>query len=551
MLLVGVQSNKNFVLDELDFPVVSNAASRIYKPLYYRGELLPGQDLGQSNAVQIVDGKPAHVGTYHPTLYINSLATFIRAFGYSEITVRLFGIICTLATALLLILILRQLIQRNPIAETVFLGVFLLNPYTIANTTIPDIDNTVLPVTLFLFIYSALKLISKNKNFSKKSVLVLGGLFALALWSKLTTPLIIPPLLLCLTYIATKRYKESVVFTLKVSLFGIGAFVLSYFIYCKILSLSPTYTYTFLLESFTKGTSADGPLVGAIKNLANFKQFIFWPTVPIVGIYGVSLISVLTDKKDDDQTKIKKILTVTGLLVTLFYIALISPFGGFFKYPFPVFGLVVMTIVFFYEKHLSNTKPKWIFTLTALVSGFVVEMTIWGDTMYKNLKPFRGLIILILAIVMVHAALKMSKHRNIPIMLSLFIVFSIGFQLSISRTQAISPYSTKYLYGQNGINDATAYLRTVTRNSEVIWSMKDVGYYTHDKYIESYGYYFDTKLEENLIELLQQKKVRYYVATTGIGQDNLDYYAQIRVILDQYAVREKQFGNFVIYKVKD
>jgi hypothetical protein len=135
-------------------------------------------------------------------------------------------------------------------------------------------------------------------------------------------------------------------------------------------------------------------------------------------------------------------------------------------------------------------------------------------------------------------------------MFVLILLFAIGFEFSISRTQAISTYSTKYDYGQLGLNQTASYLRSNTAPSEVIWSMKDVGYYVNNKYIESYGYYFDTSLQNNLINLLKSGKVRYYVANTGIGEDNIDAYPRIKHILDTYAVPEKQFGNFIIYKSK-
>ena len=143
VILVAVQAGKSFVLDEIDFPIVSHATSQSLKPIYYRGEV-----------------SPVHVGTYHPTLYINSLAAFIKTFGFNETSVRFFGVICTLSSAYLLILILRRLIKKNETAETLLLGLYLYNPYTIANTTLPDIDSTVLPVVLLLFIYFSKRRIS-------------------------------------------------------------------------------------------------------------------------------------------------------------------------------------------------------------------------------------------------------------------------------------------------------------------------------------------------------------------------------------------------------
>lgn len=538
IVLVAVQSGKNFVLDETDFPTVSNTTSQSGVPIYYHDELTQTSP-----------------GTYHPTLYINSLALFIRAFGFNETTVRVFGAICVLASAYLLVLIYRQLSPKGDRRlETLFLGLYLLNPYTIANATLPDIDPTVLPVLLLSFIYLAIRFLLQRKRMDNRVVAILGAFFALVLWSKLTTPLIIPPLLACLAYITSKDLRKSLVFTAKVTAVGALLFVVSYFIYCVALGLSTTYTYTFLLASFTKGTSTDGPLVGVINNLGNLRYFVYWLTIPIVGLIGVSTLSVLLDKVKDKETMIKKLLITTALLITIFYIALISPFGGFFKYPFPVFGILILSIIFFLEKIVSSVKINYVYGLISLFAGYMVEKLVWEDSMFLHPTPLHYFFLLALALVVVACYLVLSKAKKYKSVVAsafmIIVLFSLGFQLSISRIQAVAPYPTKYLYGQLGMKDAIGYLKANTASDEVIWSMKDVGFYVHNRFYESYAAYFDKSSQTDFVNLIKSGKVRYYVATTGIGQDNLDYYTDVRNILDTYGVKEKQFGNFVIYKSK-
>jgi len=534
VILVAVQAGKSFVLDEIDFPAVSHATSLTFKPIYYRGE-----------------ANPLDVGTYHPTLYINSLALFIRAFGYNETSVRFFGVVCTLVSAYLLILILRKLIKKNDTTETLLLGLFLLNPYTIANTTLPDIDSTILPVVLLLFIYASIRYLSQKKDMSNRVVLILGALFGLALWSKLTTPLVIPFFLVCLAVITSKNYKKSLLFTLKVTSLGAAAFVITYFMYCKFLNLSTTYTYHFLVHSFTKGTKTEGALTGAVDNLKNIRNFVYWPTLPIVGLLGVSFLGGMFDKDKSEKTRIKKLLILTSLVTFIFYLALIAPFGGFFKYPFPVFGIAILAITLFYDRYLKDTKVHLLYAFIATALGFVVEKIFWKDSMFLNGKPFEGLTALALIIVACYLLLRVSTRQIVTSLFVLAMLFAIGFQLSISRVQATSSYSTKYDYGKQGMDQATAYLRSNTQPNEAIWGMKDVGYYVNNKYYESYGYYFDKSLDSNLVKLLQGGKVRYYVVSTGIGEDNIDYYPDVKQILNTYAVPQKQFGNFIIYKSKE
>lgn len=535
VVLVAVQSGKSFVLDEIDFPTVSNTVSQSGVPMYYHGEQAP-----------------IHPGTYHPTLYINTLATFIRAFGFNETSVRFFGVICVLLSAYLLVKIYRMLAKKHDGIENLFLGLYLLSPYTIANATLPDIDPTILPVLLLLFIYVSLRYLLQKKEMGNRVIIILGLLFSVVLWSKLTTPLVIPPFLACLAYIMTKDVKKSLLFTVKVAALGAGVFVTTYLIYCLALNLSLTYTYTFLLASFTKGTSSDGPIIGIINNIGNIRYFVYWITLPLLTVLGVSIFGVLFDKTNDEKTRIKKLLIATALLITIFYIALISPFGGFFKYPFPVFGILLLSIAFYYDKYLRKTNLNVWYAGLAILIGYVMEKSIWEDSMFLSGKPFDFLwVILIIAIASYVLLTKYKDKQTAKVIFTLVVVFAIGFQLSISRVQATAPYPTKYLYGQMGLDETADYLRVKTKPDEVIWSMKDVGFYVHNKFYESYSTYFDKSLQQDTITMLKEGKVRYYVATTGIGQDNINYYTDVKKILDENATVDKRIGNFIIYKSKN
>lgn len=533
LILVAAQAGKSFVLDELEFPIVSNATSQSGKPVYYHGEW-----------------ELTHQGTFHPTLYIHSLALFIKAFGFSENIVRTFGAICVLISALLIIQIFRLLsTDKKPWLETVFLGLFLLNPYTLANATLPDIDQTVLPIALLLFIYVSTKLALAKKLLVNKSILMLALLFSLALWTKLTTPMILPVFLLCVAYISVKDIRKSLLVTLKTSALGAAIFGATYFLYGLILGLSTTFTYSFLLHSFTKGTESKGVIVGAFENLGNLNHFIFWPTIAVVILAGVASLVVLLAKEKDERTYVKKILVLMALLTTLFYIALIAPFGGFHKYSFPVFGILVLSIVFMLDT-FKKVKINWVYVVLAFLAGIVL-VKLLKDSMYFAGVTFSYMWILPIVIIVAYLTLiNKATQRYAQSVAILVIAFALGFQLYVSRIQAVAPYPTKYLYGQMGIDEAASYLRANTEKDEVIWGMKDIGYYTNQRWVESYGYYFEPKLHKDLIDKLQNGEIRYFVATTGNGQDNLDYYTEVRDILETYATKEKQFDNYVIYRAK-
>ena len=539
-VLVLVQSQKKFVLDEIDFPIVSFAASETGLPIYYRGE-----------------DTPHHIGIYHPTLYIHSLALFIKLFGFNEGVVRLFGAISVFLSALIMLQIYRLLfLQKEELEKDffsiIFLSLYLLNPYTIANATLPDIDSTILPALLLAFIYLALHFFKDVSNINVKThykaIFYLGLLFAVNLWAKLTTPLILPVFLFGLLLLKN-RLKRSLLVTALTALVGLAIFLVTYLTYCFMLHLPAVYTFSFLLQSFTKGTSGGISLFDKILfNITFLNDFIYWVTLPLTTLIVAGFYNALSKIKNRGYD-ISLLLGILALLTTIFYICLISPFGGFFKYPFAVFSLLLLLpSVFLAEYIYQSRKNNLILTAFAffIFIGYI-ETKYFSDTVFKtHIMPNHYLELLIASVFFWYAVCKMQLKS---IALFLF-AFTLGWSVGLSRVQAIATYPTKYDYGQIGLDESVSYLKTRLSPDDIIWSMKDIGYYSNNHYIESYGYYFDKKLENNLVDLLHEKKVKYFVGTVNIGEDRLDAYPSIKKILDENALFETQIGNYMIYKNK-
>lgn len=554
VLLIVAQSGKKFVLDEIDFPIVAKATSETAIPIYYRGEM-----------AQTHIG----IGIYHPPLYINSLALFIKIFGYNENTIRMFGMLCALLSAYIICLIYNKLVsdeKKQGVFETIFLSLFLLHPYTIANATLPDIDSTVLPVTISLFFFLLIKFFQRPASCfqdiksARRELLIMGGVFSIILWAKLTTPLILPFFALLLLIVFGYSFRVAFLFTAVISLLGSIFFLASYWIYCFFLELPFAYTFQFLLQSFTKGTAESAGLIEKIMtNLFYAKFFIYWLTIPFLLLFLICAFS-LTKK---ELTSIEKVVLILGSLavfVTSFYLCLISPFGGFFKYPFAAFSFFAFVIAFFISDTIDFNKRinKILFIMGILIIS-VMESHFYGDIFFKSslASEFASNITAINMTLLIVIAFSFSfivkRFRQLEIVkYSLLVILSIavGFNVGISRSQALSDYPTKYHYGQTGFNETVSYLKAKVNHYEVIWSMKDIGYYVNNKYIENYRYFFDDQLLNDLVKIISNKKVRYFVVTTDIGQDRIDAYPKIASILEQYCVKDKTFGNFVIYRAK-
>ncbi|MBO9648739.1 MAG: glycosyltransferase family 39 protein [Variovorax sp.] len=538
--LIFAQSAKKFTLDEMDFPLVAKATSESGRPVYYRGE-----------------ESPEHLGLYHPPLYIYALAGHIKLFGFSENTVRSFGLICTLITAYLSILIIKELVQEKylGLSSLAFLALYLTNPYTLANTTLPDIDSTILPPLITLFI---LLLIRDSKK------IALGGVFGLLLWAKLTTPLALIPL--AISYWKISKHSIQEIGNRAVIIFGSGIvlFVATYWIYCKVADLSFSYAFTFLVHSFTKGSGTSGiEQVPAkiLQNLNYSSAFFASITPPFLLLFVATLTSESIDKNGTFARIRVLLLMYFAAGVTLFYCGLIAPFGGFFKYPFAVFQLACIGISIVTARWISNfvynrsEQPKKLQIATLCFVGLIfwyVTIHFADDLdLHFNRQPAYIPLLIILAGILVGLILRFTKNReNAPsTVASITFAAVVGITLSVSRYDAILPTSTKYDRGQSGMDETVSYLKSQMKKDEVIWSMKDVGYYTGNRYVENYLTFFRPNAKEKLEELTKSG-VRFFVATQGIGEDRIDAYPEVRKALENCCYLDKNFGNFYIYAAK-
>lgn len=564
ILLVMVQADKKFVLDEIDFPIVSKATSETGYPIYYRGEM-----------------NPEHIGLYHPPLYIYLQALFIRLLGYSEITIRAFGMLCAILTAFLSVMVVKLLIFNNEKYKMVeqhfylvFMALFLWHPYTIACATLPDIDTTILPVTFALFIFFATKYSRKMElekaNFvsflknNLKELIVLVLMFTLLLWSKLTISLLAPLLLFSLFYFYSYKLKGSIIVTFIVTALGCILFLITFKAYTVLFDLPFDYTFRFLFESFIKGTASEtsnyiATVYNIIRNLSYAIYFLNWLTMPTFLLLSLGLLYLFKKNANMGSSNHRQLLVITifSLFIILFYFGLIAPFGGFFKYIIVVMPYLFIPFILFY----SNLKLEYkqsnvsIIYIIALILGFLINTFLIRDNPIKHSTPvsfYTVLAVLLICIVFIYLlGGKNTKLTSVTIWINIILLVTIGYQLSLSRIQAISNYPTKYNYGLAGFEETVEYLRANTEKDEVIWAMKDIGYYTNNKYIESYSFFFNEALQRELVDIIEKGDVRYYVVTQGVGQDRVDAYPEIGAVLDSYTNKEIELGNYLIYKIKE
>lgn len=570
--LIFAQANKKFVLDEVDFPVLAKAISETGTPYHYRGET-----------------DPHSLGLWHPPLYAYSLAAFVKVFGFNENTVRAFGLCCTLLSAFLTMLIYGKLFPIkgliNDRITLIFFSLFLLHPYTIANATVPDIDSTVLPVTILAFIFGLVRMLAaKSENdqllWSVKNIILLSMLFALNLWAKLTTPLVLIPIIFLIFLVKGWSLYRSVVTASLVAIIGGLIFFVTYWLYCGLLNLPVDFTFRWLVSSFTKNSSSGGGVSalvsGVVSHLFYTKQYVNWLGLPFVFALTLSCCGLILQRERTENETVLLILAGFGLFVMAFYLSLTGAFGGFFKYPYTTFSILVVVVAHYAHNHLFLTQLSddlvrvsfrdttlkfghqhtlfFLFAAVALLMSYYQLVLTKDIVIVKDSPVAFTSIFSIIGVAVVISIITAIKKENLLLTYGVIILLAlmVSTQFGISRSQAIAVYPTKYHYGQIGLEETALYLKERLAPKEPIWSMKDIGHYANGTYIENYSSIYKTAAEitSTLQDVIKTKGVRYFVVTKGIGQDRVDAYAELRSALDMCCVFDQEFGNFVIYKAK-
>jgi len=181
--LIGPQLARPYVYDDVNFALGGRAVAQSGLPFGNQGYLLHLVEQREQWAI------------WHPPLYMFTLGLWIRLFGDGEVATRSLSVACLLLAAGIAFDIARRSVllegastARSLLAGVVALAILLTNPLAVQVAQVLDIDNTVLTVLLAAFVWLAIRM---PDRWDWKQVVGLGALFALLLWTKLTTPWIL------------------------------------------------------------------------------------------------------------------------------------------------------------------------------------------------------------------------------------------------------------------------------------------------------------------------------------------------------------------------
>jgi hypothetical protein len=549
LLLVAHQAGKPLHLDSTDFPEVAAATAATGKPIYYRGEQSPN-----------------HLGTYHPPLYIYALAGWFKIFDSGAAQARTFGAMCALLLGGATLLLAGLFLSRPQVGRLAvwFWPLFLLNPYTLQCSAVPDIDTSIYGPLLTLLVWAALRPFWSRGSRVRQpltpadfALVVL--ILALCLWAKLTTVLLFLPLLAVLYWLHL-GWRAGLAWATAVIGAGIGLFLATYFAYCAALDLPASYTFRFLLASMAERGRLQSPLDNLVymgAHLVSWSGMLPWAASLLVGV-GVALAAW---RRDPRAAPLLAVLVTTGLSL-LYYCSRVLTFGNApFKYTYVHYGVAVACLAWLAARLFGPRPPRWVLLLGAAsgLVGFGLGLRYLRDDLIRGGAWRAATLLLVLVPVGLLLCGLAARWRSAAPAAALGAALAVagvgwhtGMFLGTAAHQAAADYSTDYDYGQEGLAEVASFIRINTAPGEVIASMKDVGFLAGRPFVENYlGLYFGEEHARAFIAAMESRRVRIMVFTEGLGQDQL----VVQPFLHDWVQRNTRlvtsFGNYRVYSPRD
>jgi len=540
--LIGWQIDKPYVYDDVSFMLGAQAVAATGLPFGNQGYLLH------------LYWEREQWALWHPPLYIYTLGLTVKLFGDSERATRGLSVLCLLVAAGITFDLARRVVLsrgggagRALIAGVLAVALYALNPLAIQASMILDIDNTVLMVLLTALAWLAIRL---PGSWDAKTIVGIAVLYAVSIWAKTTTPLILGVALVFTRFFQGVGWRGALQ-ALAVVALGWAIFAVSWVTVMTLAGMPLTYTLDVVRnEAIESGVSSGHRLVSLQAFTMGVAPAILW-LGPFFCLLFVAaglprLWSLLRGKGLDAGD----LLVVFGAAIYLVYI-------------FKLAGNL--------PKYHAAMLPLWASAAGALVAGTAGRPTLsqyavalvggglllswywermaesWGIRWEESLNV--DLIVVPLLIGLGIAALWAALGRRnllgaIPV--ALFLV-TVAWSLTLDLAQSARTGSTTYYYDRHGQKEAAAAVEALLQPGELYVASKDVAWYTHNlNYVDQESWQHVTwdlnggRYDDSYLGM----PIR--VLALEIGEESLRW-AYDGLLLRRGYRYAHEYGNYVVY----
>jgi hypothetical protein len=436
---------------------------------------------------------------------------------------------------------------RALVAGVLAVAVYALNPLAIQASMILDIDNTVLMVLLTALVWLAIRL---PGSWSPVTVVGIALLYAVALWAKMTTPLIFGVALAFTRLFQAVGWRGALQALAAVAL-GWAIFAASWVAIMTATGMPLTYTLDVVRnEAIDSGISSGHRLVSLQAFIMGVAPAILWLGPFLCLLFVAAGLPRLWSLLRGKGLEAGDLLVVLGAAIYLGYIFKLA--GNLPKYHaamLPLWAAAAGALV-----ASAAGRPTLAQYGVALVGGAILTSwywsrmaELWGILWEESLNV--DLIVIPLLIGLGIAALwAVLGRRNLlgAIPVALFLL-TVSWSVTLDLAQYGRTGSTTYYYDRHGQKAAAVAVEALLQPGELYVASKEVAWYTSDlNYVdqESWqyvvwdvngGWYDDTYLGMPIRVLVLE-----------IGEESLRW-AYDGLLLRRGYRYAGEHGNFLIY----
>jgi 4-amino-4-deoxy-L-arabinose transferase-like glycosyltransferase len=424
-----------------------------------------------------------HYGLWHPPLYLYLLGLNVKLFGGSEYAARGMGIALVAATALV-VYALGYTVgrgRRRPLCGLLATALFLASPLVVQSSVVIDIDGTLLllAVTLWALLY-----LRWERAATPTRLAALGGLLAVGLWCKTSTPLLLPIAVVGYQALA-RRPARGLRHAAAVVAVGVPLFLATWGLVAALTGMPFTMPFEWNVWQFNDASRYTRSWLGDVRRMqAELAPSLVWTTPYLVALYGVvGLVRLAAWLRGQRARPVDFLLLVGSMIFFAYFIKLAANFP---KYHVGAMPFLAAAIAWWLTAWLPRTHPAerlgWLAALGAVATYALWQVRdawMWENARVWELPALGPALLLFVAAAV--ASLVPRWRAAAPRLGTGLLVLYLGCALVTDWTQARADYSTHFYYGTRGQREA-AELLDATRYDGVWVGPKEIAWYAGNQH---------------------------------------------------------------------
>ncbi|MBI3637926.1 MAG: glycosyltransferase family 39 protein [Candidatus Rokubacteria bacterium] len=498
-------------------------------------------------------------GNLHAPTYSYLLAAGFGLFGDRPRSAILVNLACFGATLALLRALARRLSPAPEIAVWMTWTLVLVHPFSLQSVLLTDTDTTLVPVAILGY---SLVLLRNLDRMSPRRVMLLGLVFSACLWSKFTTPLILPAMTM-LFFLLRGQIVGGIRDTAIITATGAAGYVVTDYIFSRVTGLAP-----FAAVGVASGKFQDQlgtQLAAKLGNMmATLKTDFVWLGLPFVILVALALVERAQRYARERSVHDADFIAVLAVSTYVVYTVAV-PTGGIPRYKsvtFPLFALLVGDLL---ARLLARATVSWravatAVAVTALTAWYyaglpeivltATELSAREPSASPKLALVAAFALPVVGLAAVAAVVWRRLDRRAIAWACVVVLAPLAVVTDVKQARAEGP-SNFFGIGQTGFRDTVVYLKTHARRDEMFFSYKDVPYYTRNQYYLYFRYAGSRRAVDldRLAPILERRNVGWWIIEDSpVRFGDVTFDAPARAFLDRNFVPAAAFGEFRIYR---